>query len=199
MRPPQRKNRWPWRACVGQQTYKIASTSSCSWSSFHTFATNSSPAFTPSRVQYVSSFSPTGGREPFHGPSVEALVQNQTQQSWTTQSMAGSRDRDRRASCPKGPHRRSQCWRGLGGTGVSYVEEFRKQAGGAAPRAELVLISIIIVSGRRLGRRLPVMICTCVATGFPGHDSSAADRRNWFRGNSLLSCVGRSVGGERRK
>jgi hypothetical protein len=81
------------------------------------------------------------------------------------------------------------------------VEEFRKQAVRAAPCAELVLavlVSIITVSGTKPGHRLP-LTCTCVVTGFPGLDSGAADQRNWFRGNSLLSWVGRSVGGERQR
>jgi hypothetical protein len=81
------------------------------------------------------------------------------------------------------------------------VEEFHQQAGRAAPGAELVLAvlaSIITVSGTKPGHRLP-LICTCVVTGFPGLDSAAADQRNWFRGNLLLSWVGRSVGGERQR
>jgi hypothetical protein len=88
------------------------------------------------------------------------------------------------------------------GRGVSYVEEFRTQAGGAAPGAELVLVLVLVpmmaVRGRKLGHRLP-LICTSIATGFLAPDSRAADRRNWFRGNSLLSCVVRSVGGEQQK
>jgi hypothetical protein len=81
------------------------------------------------------------------------------------------------------------------------VEEFRKQAGRAAPGAELVLavlVSIITVSGTKPGRRLP-LICTCVVTGFPGLDSGAGDQRNRLRGNPLLSWVGRAVGGERQR
>jgi hypothetical protein len=81
------------------------------------------------------------------------------------------------------------------------VEELRKQAGRAAAGAELVLavlFSIITVSGAKPGHRLP-LICTCVVTGFPGLDSGAAEQRNWFRGNSLLSWVGGSVGGERQR
>jgi hypothetical protein len=81
------------------------------------------------------------------------------------------------------------------------VEEFRKQAGRAAPGAELVLavlVLIITVSGTKPGHRLP-LICACVVTGFPGLDSGAADQRNWFRGDPLLSWVGRSVGGERQR
>jgi hypothetical protein len=97
---------------------------------------------------------------------------------------------------------RAQCWRGAWRCAVSYVEEIRTQARDVAPGAELVLVlpvlvPIMTVRGSKLGYRLPV-ICTSVVTGFPPRDSSAADR-NWFRGNSLLSCVVRSMGGEQQK
>jgi hypothetical protein len=106
------------------------------------------------------------------------------------------------ASARKQAHARAQgTWR-CAGRGISYVEEFRTQAGDMAPGAELVLVPVSVpmmtVLGRNLGHRLP-LICTSVATAFPAPDSSAAVRRNWCRGNSLLSCVVRSVGGEQQK
>jgi hypothetical protein len=137
--------------------------------------------------------------------ALRRLPQNQTQRDWTTGNGGIMRSlMPRMASARMQVPSRAQCWQGTGwgaGRGVSHVEKFRKQqAGSVAPGTELnlalALVAVLIVPERKLGHGLSVI---SVATNFPGPDESAADRRNGFRGSSLLSCVVRSVGGEQQK
>jgi hypothetical protein len=149
------------------------------------------------------------GREPFHVPNVEALAAKSESTGLDYAGNGGimrpgSSSLMPRVASPRA-HPRAQCWRGTwwwAGRGVSHVAEFRKQSGSVAPSMELnlmlALVTLLIVRASTLGHGLS-LICAFVAANFFGSDSIAADRRNGFRGSSLLSCVVRSVGGEQQK
>jgi hypothetical protein len=158
--------------------------------------------------EYVSSFSLIWGREPFHGLNVPARVANRAQRSWTTREIVDEtrivEPHAQRASAATQVIRDHNAGEALGGVPRAVSAMSRNSAGKArsiAAGAQLILALVLIpriTVGRKLRHRLP-LVCTCVANGFPGSDSSPADQRNWFCGNSLLSSVVRSVGGERQK
>jgi hypothetical protein len=141
------------------------------------------------------------GREPIHGPSVALHAGNggitRPGQSSSMPQMASARMQAHSASTMLARH-------------LAVHRARRKLCRGAAPGAELILalVSVSTVPGstgpeRKLGPWKETRAQTTSDlhhwTGFAGPDSSAADRRNWFRGNSLQSCVVRSVGGEQQK